>query len=205
MATLRQGVNMVAWMRALAAGTATTMANTVVFVELNEGVATGPSLMALAAARHAAHTMGSSVYALVASEALSPEALGALETQAGAGGADKLLFCADPALAGPDATAKIAALCRMVADRLRPALFLFPNQPNGPDLAKALAGATGKTFLNSVKPQAAIDAVVLGGAVVATIADGAARPALGGSPAEVEILSPPGWAQSGGATPFLSP
>jgi electron transfer flavoprotein alpha subunit len=115
------------------------LANIVVFVELRDGHPTRPALFALREARRVANALGATVYALVAAGALPAPAIDALPGPLGASGADKVLLCSGPALAGPPVDPIYAALLEQVWRTLRPRLFLWPAGNVGLQLGPALA------------------------------------------------------------------
>jgi electron transfer flavoprotein alpha subunit len=119
------------------------VANIVVFIEMREGRPTEPSRFALGEARRVAEALGASVYALVPSGELSAAATDALPGALGAAGADKILLCADAALSGPPVDAVMGGLLAVVAEKLRPRLFVWPAGSVGLQLAPSLAARTG--------------------------------------------------------------
>jgi electron transfer flavoprotein alpha subunit len=115
------------------------LANIVVFVELREGRPTQPALFALREARRVANALGATVYGLVTAGALDARAIDALPGPLGASGADKVLLCVGPALAGPPIDPVYASLLDQVWKTLRPRLFAWPAGNVGLQLAPALA------------------------------------------------------------------
>jgi electron transfer flavoprotein alpha subunit len=122
------------------------LANIVVFVELREGHPTGPALFALREARRVANALGATVYALVAAGALDARAIDALPGPLGASGADKVLLCVGPGLAGPPLDPVYAGLLDQVWKTLRPRLFAWPAGNLGLQLGPALAVRTEAVF-----------------------------------------------------------
>jgi electron transfer flavoprotein alpha subunit len=119
------------------------VANIVVFIEMREARPTEPSRFALGEARRVADALGATVYALVASGELAAAAADELPGALGAAGADKILLCADAALAGPPVDAVMGGVLAVVAEKLRPRLFLWPAGSVGLQLAPSLAARTG--------------------------------------------------------------
>ena len=191
------------------------MASIVAYTEIRQASITAPSRFVLAEARRIADDLGATVYALLALGPTTPEGLAALAGKVGTAGADRILCCTDEALAGPSSDATHGPLLASVAERLRPALVLFPEGEAGPALGRPLAERMGAAFLpcSALEVQAAIGlepaqvlvrcpdddhllprAVSLreiGRPVVATLLNGTAPPALGEPASEMEMLSYP--------------
>ena len=189
------------------------MASIVAYTEIRQASITAPSRFVLAEARRIADDLGATVYALLALGPTTPEGLAALAGKVGTAGADRILCCTDEALAGPSSDATHGRLLVAVAERLRPALVLFPEGEAGPALGRPLAERMGAAFLpcSALEVQAAIGlepaqvlvrcpdddhllprAVSLreiGRPVVATLLNGTAPPALGEPASEMEMLS----------------
>ncbi len=188
------------------------MASIVVYMDARDGVVTGPARFALGEARRVADELGATVYALVALPPTSGDQLDSLAAQIGAGGADRILCCADQALAGPPLDATHGALLAGVADRLRPNLFLFPPGGSAAQLAPSLAVRSGAAFLPCASievrahraessarlilrcwraahdGQRTIDVCDLERPVVATLSSGIIRGSRGEPAAEMEML-----------------
>jgi electron transfer flavoprotein alpha subunit len=192
------------------------LANIVVFVELRDGQPTAPALFALGEARRAANALGATVYALVVAGALAPEAIDELPGPLGASGADKVLLCVGPALAGPPIDPVYAGLLDQVVKTLRPRLFLWPAGSVGLQLAPPLALRAGAAFFPRASIElgegAAKDApaalalrrlsadldgvwtLTLTGSnanAVATLSAGRAQAPSAGGETELQLLSPP--------------
>ena len=191
------------------------MASIVAYTEIRQASITAASRFVLAEARRIADDLGATVYALLALGPTTPEGLAALAGKVGTAGADRILCCTDEALAGPSSDATHGRLLVAVAERLRPALVLFPEGEAGPALGRPLAERMGAAFLpcSALEIQAAIGlepaqvlvrrqegdhllphAVSLreiGRPVVATLLNGTAPPALGEPASEMEMLSYP--------------
>ena len=191
------------------------MASIVAYTEIRQASITAPSRFVLAEARRIADDLGATVYALLALGPTTPEGLAALAGEVGTAGADRILCCTDEALAGPSSDATHGPLLIAVAERLRPALVLFPEGEAGLALGRPLAERMGAAFLpcSALEVQAAIGlepaqvlvrcpdddhllprAVSLreiGRPVVATLLNGTAPPALGEPASEMEMLSYP--------------
>ena len=191
------------------------MASIVAYTETRDALITAPSRFVLAEARRIADDLGATVYALLALGPVPPEGLAALAGEVGTAGADRILCCADEALAGPSSDATHGPLLIAVAERLRPSLVLFPERGTGLQLGRPLAERMGAAFLpdSSIEILAATDAelaqVVVrcatddhGGertvkvheterTVVVELRAGYAPPALGEPASEMEMLSYP--------------
>jgi hypothetical protein len=122
------------------------LANFVVFIEHENGRPTAPSRFATAEARRAADVFGATVYALVAGGPLEVAALEALPATLGGAGADKVLVCGDPGLAGPPVDAVLGELVALVAAKLRPLLFVFPAGGVALQLGPPLALRLGAVY-----------------------------------------------------------
>jgi electron transfer flavoprotein alpha subunit len=196
------------------------VANIIVYIDLRDGQPTSPSYFALAEARRVAGALGASVYALVVSGTLTPASVDPLVEPLGAGGADKVLVCLDPALAGPPWDRLQGGVLAFVAEKLRPRLFLFPAGSVGLELGPPLAMRTGAALF----PRASLalaDAAETGGArlqvrrwraahdglraltlgreglhVVATLSAAKAQVRPGARGAELQMLSLPGPPQA---------
>src|SRR5262245_45514212 len=115
------------------------MANLLVFIDVRDGAATAPSRFALGEARRVASELGATVYAVLATGPITQEAVGGLTYALGSAGADKVLFCSDPALRHPPLDVTHGRLLTTLADRLQPVLSLFPAGATGPELGPPLA------------------------------------------------------------------
>jgi electron transfer flavoprotein alpha subunit len=115
------------------------MASIVAYTEVRHQAMTASSRFALAEARRVADELGATVYALLALAPAAAEELSALAGEVGSAGADRILCCADSALAGPSLDATHGPLLAAVAERLRPTLVLFPAGEAGPELGRQLA------------------------------------------------------------------
>jgi electron transfer flavoprotein alpha subunit len=122
------------------------VANIVVFVEVRRGHPTVASRVAVAEARRVATELGATVYALVATGPSSEEAINGYGAVLGEAGADRILCCADKALAGVLVDAIVGPLLARVGERLRPVLTLFPAGAVGPALGPPLALRLGALF-----------------------------------------------------------
>jgi hypothetical protein len=191
------------------------MASIVAYIEIREDAITRASLFVLAEARRLADDLGATVYALLALGPTAPEGLDAMAGQVGSAGADRILCCADDALAGPSLDASHGPLLATVAGRLKPNLVLFPTGETGAELGRPLAVRMGAAFLpcaslsilpateaNPAQPvvscwRAAGDGQRLVNLresehpVVATLRAGLARAALGEPATDMEMLSYP--------------
>lgn len=121
------------------------MANFAVFVELEGGTPTLPSLSALGEARQAADVFGATVYAVTAAR-LDTRELDALALALGRVGADKVLISTDAYVVGLPLDATLGGFLSAINDRVRPALFLFPAGGAGLQLGPPLAVRTGATY-----------------------------------------------------------
>jgi electron transfer flavoprotein alpha subunit len=131
------------------------VANFVVFAEVRDGAVTAPSRHAVAEARRVASELGATVYALLAIGPASDEEIERLAGTLAAAGADRVLCCADQALAGPPLDVRVGPLLVSVAERLRPMLTLLPAGAVGPELGAPLAVRTAAVF----HPRAALELV----------------------------------------------
>jgi electron transfer flavoprotein alpha subunit len=122
------------------------VANIVVFVEVRRGEPTTAARTAVAEARRVATDLGATVYALVATGPTSEEAITGFGRVLGEAGADRILCCADKALAGALIDATVGPLLARVGERLRPVLTLFPAGAVGPALGPPLALRLGALF-----------------------------------------------------------
>jgi electron transfer flavoprotein alpha subunit len=121
------------------------VANLAVFVELEDGIPTIPSLSALGEARQAADVFGATVYAVAAARLDSRE-LDRLALTLGQSGADKILIATDAYVAGPPLDATLGGLLIAITERVRPVLFLFPAGGAGQQLGPPLALRTEATY-----------------------------------------------------------
>jgi electron transfer flavoprotein alpha subunit len=192
------------------------MASIVVYTEIQDASIAASSRFVLAEARRIADDLGATVYALLALGPTTPEGLAALAGEVGTAGADRILCCADEALAGPSLDTTHGPLLASVAERLTPTLVLFPEGEIGPKLGRPLAERMGAVFLpcSSLDILAASDlepaqVVVrclqhdqgderivrlreIELPVVVILKAGSAPPALGEPASEMEMLSYPG-------------
>jgi electron transfer flavoprotein alpha subunit len=191
------------------------MASIVAYTEIRQASITAPSRFVLAEARRIADDLGATVYALLALGPTTSEGLAALAGAVGTAGADRILCCTDEALAGPSSDATHGPLLVAVAERLRPALALFPEGETGPALGRPLAERIGAAFLpdSSLEILPATDSapaqVVVRCSehdqgdrrsvrlreserpVIAALRAGTAPPALGEPASDMEMLSYP--------------
>jgi hypothetical protein len=123
------------------------MASIVAYIETREETPTAASRFVLAQARRLADAVGATVYALLTLGPTKPEGLEFVAGKVGVAGADRVLCCADEALAGPPLDATHGALLAKVAERLRPNLFLFPAGEAGHELGRPLAVRLAAAFL----------------------------------------------------------
>jgi hypothetical protein len=123
------------------------MASIVAYIETREGTPTTASRFVLAEARRLADAVGATVYALLTIGPTKPEGLEAVAGKVGVAGADRVLCCADEALAGPPLDATHGAVLAKVAERLRPNLVLFPAGEVGQELGRPLAVRLAAAFL----------------------------------------------------------
>ncbi len=77
---------------------------------------------------------------------LPADGLDALVGGLGRGGADTVLLCQSPTLAGPPLDATHGAAIAAAAERIPPALFLFPAGDVGPELGPRLAARLGAAY-----------------------------------------------------------
>jgi hypothetical protein len=131
------------------------MASIVAYIELREGCITRPSRFVVAEARRVADTAGATVYALLAVGDLRQDVIDQLALEMSAAGADRILCSSAEALAGPPLNATHGPLLALVAERLRPVLFLFPAGGTGTELGPSLALRIGAAYL----PNASVDIV----------------------------------------------
>jgi len=191
------------------------MASIVAYTEIRQASITAPSRFVLAEARRIADDLGATVYALLALGPTTPEGLAALAGEVGTAGADRILCCTDEALAGPSSDATHGPLLIAVAERLRPALVLFPEGEAGLALGRPLAERMGAAFLpdSSLEVLPATDSepaeVVVHCSehdqahgrsvrlreserpVIAALTAGTAPPALGDPASDMEMLNSP--------------
>jgi electron transfer flavoprotein alpha subunit len=198
------------------------MASIVVYIDARDHVVTGPARFALGEARRVADGLGATVYALLALPPTSVDGLDRLAAQIGEAGADRILCCADKALAGPVLDATHGPLLASVADRLRPNLFLFAAGDGAAQLAAPLAVRSGAAFVRCASVeieggsyprlilrswraaqdrQRVIDVRELERPIVATLAAGDADRQRGEPAAEMEMLFCP---PASGCTPFVA-
>jgi electron transfer flavoprotein alpha subunit len=123
------------------------MASIVAYIEVRQAALTAPARFALAEARRVADTLGATVYALLAIGPATPEELEELAGRVGKAGADRILCCADEALAGPSLAATHGTLLATVAEHLRPFVVLFPAGETGSELGRPLAVHMGAAFM----------------------------------------------------------
>jgi electron transfer flavoprotein alpha subunit len=187
------------------------VASIVVFIEVRAGAATTASRYAVAEGRRVASALGATVYALVATGPSSEEVVEGLGRALGEAGADRVLCCADPTLAGPLLDVTAGPLLAAVAERLRPVLTLFPAGTVGAALAPplamrlralyqaraalALVSEQGKSRLvvRRLRADGAVRSVGVGTPerpVVATLPAGETPGPRGQPTAEVEALTP---------------
>ncbi len=134
------------------------MANVLVFIDLRDGTPTSPCRFALGEARRVASSLGATVYAVVTTGNLTAEAIEDLAADLGSAGADKIVLCADPALQRPALDDTHGAVLRLLAQRLRPLLFLFPAGSAGAELGPPLAARTQAAFY----PRTTLELLALG-------------------------------------------
>ncbi len=127
------------------------MANILVFTDLRSGIPSTPSRFALGEARRVAGELGATVYAVVATGDIVPEAIDSLTNDLGLAGADKILFCSDAVVEKAPLDATHGGLLTVLADRLQPLLFLFPAGGSGPELGPPLALRSGATYCPRVQ------------------------------------------------------
>lgn len=203
------------------------MANLLVFIDVREGRPTPPSRFAVSEARRIANELGGTVYALLTLGPVEHEMVEALARDLGRDGADRVLCCADVALAGGALDVFVGPLIESVAERLRPLLSLFPAGGAGPELGAPLAVRTGATYhphaslelepppeerrssaINAPRLRLrrwrashdglrSIDAHDLDRPVVVTLAAGLVPGPRGHEDVEVDMLSPPDTSASG--------
>lgn len=122
------------------------MANILVFVEIRRGESTIASRFAVSEARRVASVLGATVYAVMALGPCGEEEIEEHARTIGRAGADRILCCADVALAGALMDATVGPFLASLADRLRPTLTLFPAGAVGPALGPPLALRTGALY-----------------------------------------------------------
>jgi hypothetical protein len=188
------------------------MASIVAYIEVRQAALTAPARFALAEARRVADTLGATVYALLAIGPATPEELEELAGRVGKAGADRILCCADKALAGPSLHATHGTLLATVAEHLRPFVVLFPAGGTGSELGRPLAVHMGAAFMpcasleilpaNDLQPgqlqvrcwraacdgQRVVNLHDFDRPVVASLSAGMAPPALGEPASEMEEL-----------------
>jgi electron transfer flavoprotein alpha subunit len=152
------------------------LANIIVFVEVRRDEATVASRHAVAEARRVASEVGATVYAVITIGPASEQAIEALGQLLGQAGADRILCCSNPALAGPLLDATVGPFLAGLAERLRPVLTLFPAGAVGPALGPPLALRMGGLY----HPRASLEVVRDGGSARLALrrfrlADGAIR------------------------------
>jgi electron transfer flavoprotein alpha subunit len=191
------------------------MASIVAYMEIRQASITAASRFVLAEARRIADDLGATVYALLALGPTTSEGLAALAGEVGTAGADRILCCADEALACPSSDATHGPLLASVAERLRPALVLFPEGEAGPALGRSLADRMGAAFLpdssleilagnysepsqvvvrcpqNDHSGERAVRLREIERPVIAALRAGTAPPALGEPASDMEMLSYP--------------
>jgi hypothetical protein len=188
------------------------MASIVAYIEVRHAALTAPARFALAEARRVADTLGATVYALLAIGPATPEELEELAGRVGKAGADRILCCADKALAGPSLHATHGTLLATVVEHLRPFVVLFPAGETGSELGRPLAVHMGAAFMpcasleilpaNDLQPgqlqvrcwraacdgQRVVNLHDFDRPVVASLSAGIAPPALGEPALEMEEL-----------------
>jgi electron transfer flavoprotein alpha subunit len=122
------------------------VANIVVFVEVRRGETTVASRFAVSEARRVASALGASVYAVLALGPATEEVIEAHARTLGQAGADRILCCADRALEGALLDVNVGPFLAALAERLRPALTLFPAGAIGPALGPPLALRLGGLY-----------------------------------------------------------
>jgi hypothetical protein len=186
------------------------LANIIVFVEVRRDEVTRASRFAVAEARRVASELGATVYAVIATGPASEAAIEAHGRALGEAGADRILCCAEAALAGPLLDATVGPFLAGLTQRLRPVLTLFPAGAVGPALGPPLAmrlgglyherasleivrdGDNARLAVRRFRADGALRTLDVGGAhgrpTVATLPTGI-DPGLRGAPAvEVEML-----------------
>ena len=180
-------------------------------MEVRRDETTVASRFAVAEARRVASALGATVYGVLVTGPASEEAIEGHGKIIGQAGADRILCCADAALAGPLLDAAVGPFLASLAERLRPVLTLFPAGAVGPALGPPLALRTGGLYHAraslEVVPEGsaarlslrrfraadgAIRSLDVGAAhsrpAVATLPAGPAPPPRGAPAAEVEML-----------------
>jgi electron transfer flavoprotein alpha subunit len=122
------------------------VANIVVFAEVRHGEVTLPSRYAVAEARRVASLLGATVYAVLTLGRVAEEAIEGHARALGMAGADRILCCADGALDGPLLDGDVGPFLAALAQRLRPALTVFPAGGVGLALGPPLALRTAGVF-----------------------------------------------------------
>jgi electron transfer flavoprotein alpha subunit len=113
--------------------------NLLVYIDLREGNPTGPSLFAVSQARRVARHAGASVFAVLLTEPLTPEALAPVTRRLGLAGADKVLLGEAPGFGAPPLDATHGPALQAIAERIAPLIVLFPAGGGGAELGATLA------------------------------------------------------------------
>lgn len=115
------------------------MANAVVYIELEEGIATRDSLVALNRGRAVATRLGATLYAVVPCAALPTYEQDDIVAVLSRHGADKVALITNPQLASPPLFATHENALRTTCDELSPQLVLLPAGCGGRDIGPRLA------------------------------------------------------------------